>query len=60
MWILKTEGLLDFLELFLFFVLFFVQSESPSEEEPHIPDSTAAYHDIKTVGAILTIRHQNV
>ncbi len=53
-------GLLDFPELFLFFVLFSVQLESPSEEEPHIPDSTAAYRDIKTMGAILTIRHQNV
>jgi hypothetical protein len=28
MWILRTVGLLDFPELFLFFVLFSVQSES--------------------------------
>jgi hypothetical protein len=57
---LRTVRLLDFFELFLFFVPFSVQSESLSEEEPHIPDSTAVYRDIKTVGAILTIRHQNV
>jgi len=60
MWILRTVRLLDFPELFLFFVLFFVQSESPPEEESHIPDSTAAYREIKTASAILAIRHQNV
>jgi hypothetical protein len=56
MWILRTLGLLDFPELFLFFVLFSIQPESPPEEEPHISDSTAAYRDIKTMGAILAIR----
>jgi hypothetical protein len=60
MGILRTVGLLDFLELFLFFVLFFVQLESPPREEPRISDSTTAYYDIKTMGAILAIRHQNV
>jgi hypothetical protein len=60
MWILRTVGFLDFPELFLFFVLFSVQSESPPEEEPHISDSTTAYRDIKMMGTILAIKHQNV